>query len=383
MTFVGFLIKNLLRRKMRTLLTVLGVAVAMATLVSLRGIAHGFETSFLNNFEHRGADLIVSAAGVTDQLRSDLDEKLGPRIAEIEGVARVIPGLLELVDIQRGDGTISAMIHGWSIGGAQFDDLTMLSGRTLQSGDKRKILIGKTLSENLKKGVGDTVELQRHQFEVVGVYHSYTVYETGGAVLPLQELQELMLRKGSVTGFSIVLDAAPDKRQVMDAVRVRIESITDDEGNQYRVSAQPTKEYVSNAMPVKLARGMAWVTSLLAVLIATISMLNTMIMSVMERTKEIGILRAIGWKMRRVVAMVLGEALILSLAATVVGSLAAAVILGWLARLPQTSGFMTGHLAPVVLLEGLAMTLVVALAGGVYPAYRAARWMPSEALRHE
>jgi putative ABC transport system permease protein len=157
MTFVGFLIKNLLRRKARTLLTILGVAVAMATLVSLRGIAYGFESSFLHNFEHRGADLIVSAAGVTDQLRSDLDERLGPKIAEVEGVAKVIPGLLELVDVQRGDSTISSMLHGWPIGGAQFDDLTLTAGRTLQPGDRRKILIGKTLAENLKKGVGDTV----------------------------------------------------------------------------------------------------------------------------------------------------------------------------------------------------------------------------------
>jgi putative ABC transport system permease protein len=202
-------------------------------------------------------------------------------------------------------------------------------------------------------------------------------------VLPLKELQELMLRRGSVTGFSVRLDSTPDKQQVMDAVRARIESLTDDEGNQYRISARPTKEYVSNAMPVKLARGMAWVTSLLAVLIGGISMLNTMIMSVMERTKEIGVLRAIGWKTRRVVCMVMGEALLLSLAATAIGTAAAWLVMRWLAHLPQTSNFMTGELAPVVLLEGLAMTLVVALCGGVYPAYRAARWMPSEALRHE
>jgi putative ABC transport system permease protein len=87
--------------------------------------------------------------------------------------------------------------------------------------------------------------------------------------------------------------------------------------------------------------------------------------------------------MRRVVCMVMGEALLLSLAATAMGTAAAWLVMRWLAQLPQTSGFMTGELAPVVLLEGLAMTLVVALCGGLYPAYRAAKWMPSEALRHE
>ena len=66
MSFLSFLIKNLLRRKTRTLLTVLGVAVALSTIVTLRGVAHGFQQSFEENFEHRGADLIVTAAGVPD-----------------------------------------------------------------------------------------------------------------------------------------------------------------------------------------------------------------------------------------------------------------------------------------------------------------------------
>ncbi len=383
MTFLGFLFKNLLHRKARTLLTVLGVAVAMATLVALRGVAHGFESSFLENFERRNADLIVSAAGVTDQLRSDLDERIGPQIAQIEGVARVMPGLLELVDVQRGESTISVMIHGWNIGGPQFDDLTILSGRHFRPEDRQKILLGKNLADNLKKQVGDWVELQQHQYEVVGIYQSYTHFETSGAIMPLPELQTLMMRKGSVTGFSVTLDSTPDKADLMEMVRARIELLTNEDGDRYRITATPTKEYVRNAMPVQLARGMAWVTSILAVLIGAISMLNTMIMSVMERIKEVGVLRAIGWRKRRVVLMILGEALILSLAATIVGSVIAFAALRWLAHQPQTGQFLTGELSPIVLLEGLFMTLIVAILGGSYPAYRAACWMPAEALRHE
>jgi len=383
MSFLSFLIKNLLRRKTRTLLTIFGVAVALSTIVTLRGVAHGFQQSFEENFEHRGADLIVTAAGVPDQLGSDLDQRIGPKILAVPGVVRATPGLVELVDVQRGEGTLSVMVNGWRMDAITFDDLRLRSGRRLQEGDRRKIMIGMTLAQHLNKGVGDTVEMQRQLFEVVGVYQSFTVFENGGAVVPLAELQELMLRKGSVTGFSVVLEDAEDKAALVQRVKAQIEAITDDEGRPYRIDAQTTRDYVSKSLPIKLANGMAWVTSMIALLIGAVSMLNTMIMSVMERTREVGVLRAIGWRKRRVVYMVLGEALILSVAAMAVGTVVAFVVIRWLATLPETSGFVSGRLAPVVVLEALAMTVVLALTGGSYPAYRAARWLPSEALRHE
>ncbi|MFM7151621.1 MAG: ABC transporter permease, partial [Gemmataceae bacterium] len=379
MTFFSFLMKNLLRRRVRTLLTILGVAVAFATIVSLRGVAHGFEKSFQENFEQRGADLIVTASGVPDQLRSDLDQRIGPKINALKGVERTVPGLVELVDLQRGEGTFSAMINGWELTSPLFEDLKINSGRKLQEGDRRKIMLGFTLAQHLNKKIDDTLEVQRQSFTVVGIYQSFNVFENGAAIIPLPELQDLMLRKNSVTGFSVVLAADFKKKDLMDDLRNRIESITDDDGVPYRISAQPTREYISKSLPIRLSHGMAWVTSLIALVIGAISMLNTMIMSVLERTREIGILRAIGWRVRRVILMIMGEALLLTLAAAIVGTLVAALGLRWLARVPETSGFVSGELAPMVLLEALAMVFLVALIGGSYPAFRAAGLPPSEA----
>jgi putative ABC transport system permease protein len=383
MSFLGFLMKNLMRRKARTLLTILGVAVAMTTIVSLRGVAQGFQRSFVENFERRGVDLVVTAAGVPDQLRSDLDQKLGDRIRKIPGVALVTEGLVELVDVQRGEGTLSVLVTGWLVDAPQLKDLRLEAGRFLQEGDDRKILLGSTLAQHLNKAIGDTVEMQGQHFTVVGIFQSFTVFENGAAVVALPELQSLMLRKDSVTGFSVVLEPTDDKEALAESVKGRIESLRDEDGKTYRISAQTTRDYVSQSMPIQIAQGMAWVTSLIALVIGAISMLNTMIMSVFERTKEIGVLRAIGWRMRRVVYMILGEAILLSLAATAVGMIAAVGVLWGLARLPQTSGFISGELAPIVLLEGLVVTILVAVIGGGYPAYRAARWLPTEALRHE
>jgi putative ABC transport system permease protein len=112
-------------------------------------------------------------------------------------------------------------------------------------------------------------------------------------------------------------------------------------------------------------------------------MLNTMVMSVLERTHEIGILRAVGWPRGRVVRMVLGEAVVLGLAAAAVGAAGAVATTYLLTRFPQVNGFIEGGIAPVVIAEGFGLTALIGLLGGLYPAIRAARLLPTEAIRHD
>jgi putative ABC transport system permease protein len=128
---------------------------------------------------------------------------------------------------------------------------------------------------------------------------------------------------------------------------------------------------------------MAWIVSLVALLIGVISMLNTMAMSVLERTQEIGILRAVGWPRERIVRMVLGEAVALGLAAAVVGTVGAIAVTHILARTPKVNGFIEGGVPLYVILQSFGITVVLGLLGGTYPAYRAARLLPTEAIRHD
>jgi putative ABC transport system permease protein len=123
--------------------------------------------------------------------------------------------------------------------------------------------------------------------------------------------------------------------------------------------------------------------SLIALLIGVISMLNTMAMSVLERTQEIGILRAVGWPRRRVVFMVLGEAVVLGLAAAAVGAVLAVATTYLLTLSPRASAFIEGGIAPWVILQGFGVTILIALIGGAFPALRASRLLPTEAIRHD
>jgi putative ABC transport system permease protein len=106
-------------------------------------------------------------------------------------------------------------------------------------------------------------------------------------------------------------------------------------------------------------------------------------MSVFERTREIGILRAIGWRKSRVVRLILYESLLFSVAGAVVGIVAAVALTHALTWLPLLSGFIQGDVAPAVMIQGFFIALAVGLLGGAYPAYRGAHLLPTEALRHE
>jgi putative ABC transport system permease protein len=381
MRFTTLLFKNLLRRKTRTLLTAFGVAIAVGATVSLLGISEGFERSMVQSLELRGTDIIVTASNVLDQLSSDLDESYGERMLAIPGVKNVAAGLLEVVAYSTESTDISLLLQGWAPGSFLFEDLEMVEGRAFTADDRRKLMIGSTLAKNLGRGVGDKLSLQDAEFEIVGVYHSLSVFENGAATMPLAELQEIMLREGSVTGFNVIVDPAAEGR--VDEICAEITALKDDKGRSLGLSAMPTKEYVNQSAHIRMAHGMAWVTSIIAVVVGAIGTLNTMIMSVVERVREISILRAIGWRKSRVVRMIVGESLMISVVGAIVGALAAWALTRWLSAQPMASAFMEGSIAPSVFGWGFLLALLVGLIGGLYPAFRAARLLPAEGLRHD
>jgi putative ABC transport system permease protein len=112
-------------------------------------------------------------------------------------------------------------------------------------------------------------------------------------------------------------------------------------------------------------------------------MLNTMVMSVFERTREIGILRAIGWRPSRVVRMILMESMLLSLGGAIVGTAGGIGLTLLLSRMPFVNGAIQNSVSPVIIAKGFIIALLVGLIGAAYPAFRGARLLPTEAIRHE
>lgn len=382
MRFTTLVWHNLFRRRLRSALTSVGVGVAIMAVAALMAISRGFEESMAGAYESRGIDLVVVRAGVAERLTSSLDQRLAERLRKLPFVEEVI---LELRDqASLGDAAlVGTPLLGWEADSPLYDSLSFVSGRRLRATDTHAVLLGEALAQRLNSKVGDTVELLLQEFRVVGVFTSKNRFENLTAVVQLHELQELMDRPGQVTSFQLKLRDSVHKSLDVEAVRAAIESLTDRQGHKLGLLAQPTREFVTSTLQIRIAHAMAWVTSAIALVIGAIGILNTMIMSVLERTREIGVLRAIGWRKSRVVRMILSESLALSLAGAVLGVVAAATLVVVLSNTHRAGAFLTQEIPASVVAQALLMAVVLGMVGGLYPALRAAGLRPTEALRHD
>ncbi len=375
MWFSTFIIANLLGRPTRSLLTLCGIALAVAAVVSLVGVVRGFENSLLELYQRRGIDLMVHQSGRVQMTASVLPEVLKEDLLSIDGVSAVYPSLIDVVSLLDDD-MMGVVIQGWPPDSAPVRELDIAEGRAFYPADRRVILLGRRLAVALKAKVGDWVELiDDSAYEVLGVFDSANVFESGSVVMRLDDLQELMLREGDVTAFAVVA-----KDRDPEAVSALSERITTSRANW---EASPVAELARDSTEIRVARSFAWLTSAIALMIGSIGMLNTMMMAVFERTREIAMLRALGWKRRRVIGMILGESILLSTAGAILGIAAAVVSLNFLAQMPSAGRLVATGISWQIMLQGWLMALLLGMLGGLYPAWAAARVSPVEGLRHD
>jgi putative ABC transport system permease protein len=390
MYFVTFISRNLTRRPTRSVLTVLGLSVAVASMVALLAISDNSQRAVEESFIRRQVDLIVTQEGRSSGLNSDFREYIVDEARKIPGVGKISLAVVDTVDMTRESGAVTPVIvQGWPADNYGFEDMQIVSGRKLEDGDRRVVMLGSTLAGNLRKKVGDTIvfgspdpDNTANVYKVIGIFHSPEIFEDGGCIVSIQDGRALTSKH--VTGFSVrVKKSAPDATAEVEEVKKKIEALRDPEDPSVRLTAMSPKAFTESLTHLKMVKAMSWLVSAVGLLIGVIGMVNTMAMSVLERTQEIGILRAVGWPPGRIIRMVIGEAVLLALAASVVGIIGAAATIYLLTLTPDVNGFIQPGLAPGVVVIGLSLTVAIGVIGAIYPAFRAARLLPTEAIRHD
>jgi len=373
LTFTGFVWKNLQRRRLRTFLTLCGIGMAVGAFVGLVGFSRAFEQQWLRIYSSSGIDVAVIRGTFVN---TSLDESAAAKIRNLPDVAQAAPMIFNVMDLTP---DVTALVYGWKADSFEFSSLQIISGQRFHNGAP-EVMLGDLLAQDLKKKPGDTLDIQGTTFTVTGIYHGASSLEADALIMPLDQLQQLTSLQGKASTVHVRLRPAPRGEswdQYMKQAEAQIDAAVPG------LRAVAASERASDNQIVKMAHASAWGTSTLAIIIGILGIANTMVMSVFERTKEIGILRAIGWKRGQILALIQFEAGMLGLCGGLIG-----IVVGWgalriLSVLPQTASLISPSLRWPLLAEAMLVAVLSGLIAGALPAWRAGQLSPMEALRQD
>src|ERR1017187_2208 len=177
LSFTGFVWKNLWRRRLRTLLTLCGIGMAIGAFVGLVGFSRAFEQGWMRIYSSSGTDIAVIRGTF---LNTSLDESVTEKLLALPMVAEAAPMIYNAMDLTP---EVNAIAYGWKANSYEFESLQLLSGRPFHDGQP-EVMVGDLLAGNLNKKPGDTLMIQGSPFTVCAVYHGGSPLEADAVILP-------------------------------------------------------------------------------------------------------------------------------------------------------------------------------------------------------
>ncbi len=370
MTFFTVVSRGLLRRPIRTGLTLVGISIGIAAVVALVGMSSGYEKSVGKQLDVIGVDIVVSNMG-GGFMPKVYDASLEDQIAKLPQVAQTTSVLMQMLSVEDAP---MVMVSGREWGGFTWDKLKLLEGRMPRDGKEPAVVLGRLAADVLKKKIGDTVQIEAEELPVVGIVDGQAVVENGAIILSLPILQAATGNEGKVNFIDVRVTPNTTKEQVAQLC-ARVKEIFP------LGRAMVASEVVGTSQGFQIARAMSWSTSFLAIVVGVLGVMNTMMMTVFERTQEICVLLAIGWKRSRIMRMVLWESAMLGLMGGIIGVVVGVIGVQLLLTAPAMRGMLEPDLNWRLLTTAVGIAVVVGVLSGIYPAWRSSRLTPSHALQ--
>lgn len=315
------------------------------------------------------ADFTIAKANSSDLMFSFITYDQIEKIKRIEGVKEVIPYVISVAKLSSNPFFI--------VGGLETKDLKsagvdIIEGKAFANDDE--IMLGKITAKNLKLNVGDTLAINEKNYKIAGIYQSGLSFQDSGAIAKLSESQKMQKISDKVTMTPVVIKDGYNAKDVAK----KIENSDSD-----LVAIIDSADFEKVDQGTKIIDSASLGISVLAVLIGGIGVMNTIIMSVFERTREIGVLRAVGWRRSRVVKMILGESLVIGIVAAIFGTIVGTAIIYLVAQTELGQAWLKIGFQSAVFAQAFITSMLVVLVGSIYPAYKASKLLPTEALRYE
>lgn len=370
MTFLGLVFKNIARHKFRSILTIFGISIGVMTIVSMTIMGEGVKNTTEDLLKAGGADLNVFQKGASDVMFSSVPESKEKDLLDLNFVSEVDG---QLFHILRTKASPFFFLIGTSPDGFSIKDLEVTEGRNL-SAKSKEIVLGKIAADNLKLKAGDTFPIDSVKYKVVGIFESSNIYYNGGGLVSLKDAQKLANKPGQATLFLVKLKKGTDVKSASKQIEKKVSGVT---------VVASLEDVAKVDQGTEALDAIAWGISLLAIIIGGIGVMNTMVMSVFERTREIGVLKAVGWSSRRVLAMILMESLFITIVAALVGLGLGVLVVKGVTMVPAVNMILKPAFTSKAFIRAVVVAVGVGLFGGIFPAIRASRLSPMGALRYE
>lgn len=383
-------IKSVFRKKLRSFLTIFGIGIGVFALVVMGGMAEKVTLLVDGGVEYFAGKVVVSDNGALFGLGTPMSIDRMDNLERVKGVERASAGVALLLDAEGGGASMGPppMIMGTDGRGRGYDTYktTIQEGRDIQPGERKVAVVGVDLVQKLNARVGGTIELRDEPFLVVGILGKTLTAPDNQVQVPLEDAQELFYEtlppaiRRSVRAGELVSSITLYPEQGVDP-----ENLAKIVGLRYRdvISQGPSAFQKSVVDSMKMISAMIVSIGMISLVVGGLSVVNTMMMSVSERTREVGIRRAIGASAGRVLVQFLSESAIVGAIGGTFGLALGAIFV----LVANAAGNASG--TPLFLLSGrlvvgsLGFALFLGVFAGLYPAWHAARLRPVQALRNE